>query len=902
MAIKGEYRSLIEVVERLRELEADAEAFTFLADGLNDRLVWSRRDLHRRACAVARNLSDRDARGKAALLLYYPGLEFIAALFGCLFSGTIAIPAYPPGISARSSSRIESIVKDAGASLVLTTSKIKDTRRKALDRHSDLRHLQWLETDLMNAGSEVDYTPVNASPDDVAYLQYTSGSTSTPKGVMVTHGNLVHNLAYIDHVFSVADGAGIVSWMPHFHDFGLVFGILLPLFTGKPCTLMPPAIFVQNPLLWMKAVSDRRATHTAAPNFAFDLCNARIDDTQLATLDLSCLTAALNGAEPVRPSTMKLFQERFGACGLKPDVQCPSYGLAEGTLAAVCSSPASAPVTLSLDSSELEQHHIVPVEADSPGSRTLVSCGKTEFGMQTEIVDPPTLARAAEDGVGEIWLASPSVCEGYWKRPDETRDTFRAHLADTGAGPFLRTGDLGFIHDGQLYITGRIKDLIIIHGVNYYPQDIELSCERAHSALRSNSGAAFSVERDGAEQLVVVYEQDRAVKDPDINQIAMAVRHAVSEEHELQVYDFMLVRPGTISKTSSGKIQRHACKADYLQGTLKVVAGSRLEIEAAGERKIEAPADELERQLVKIWEDILEISPIGVTDNYFDLGGNSLHALRIIGKIGECTGRELQLTDLFQTQTIRGVAALLRQTQKTDELISLVPMQTAGACTPFFCVHPGGGTVMCFNDLARSMGNDQPFYALQSQGLDGKRPPLKVIADMASLYIREIKTMQPSGPYRLGGMCLGGVIAYEMAQQLVRQGEQVEFLGVLDTRRPPGWHRPLFRQRRVIKEWLRMISNAGQKRTLKRIWLANEKARNRYYPEPYPGKITLFWSDHDSDRETDRQEMWRKLARGGLETIQIAGASHRGILSMPHVQTLAERILKCLEPLNGSRT
>ncbi|MGD9872689.1 MAG: AMP-binding protein [Kiritimatiellia bacterium] len=895
---KEEYRSLADIVQEHAASNADAAAFIFLADGLNDRQTWTRAELHRRSCAIAKELAGRSARGQTALLLYYPGLEFIAALFGCLYSGVIAIPAYPPGISARSSSRIESIVKDAGASLVLTTSKIKETRRKTMDKQTDLKHLGWIETDRIVTDTGDGFTPIRVSANDVAYLQYTSGSTSTPKGVIVTHGNLVHNMSCIDFIFSMSKGSGVVSWMPHFHDFGLVYGILTPLFTGKTCTLLPPAIFVQNPYVWLKAVSDSRASHTAAPNFAYDLCNTRIDDEQRKTLDLSCLRAALNGAEPVRPSTLKLFQERFGPCGLNPNAQCPSYGLAEGTLAAVCASPDEPPVCLPFDAEALEQHRVIPADKDSAGSRMLAACGKTVFGMKTEIADPATLTRAPKGGVGEIWLSSPSVCAGYWKRPEETREIFQARLADTGGGPFLRTGDLGFIHNDYLYITGRIKDLIIIHGVNYYPQDIELTCENAHPALKANSGAAFSIERDGAEKLIVVYEQDRTVKDPDINQIAMTIRHAVAEEHELQIYDFVLVRPGTISKTSSGKIQRHACKQDYLQGGLKIIADSRLEIEAAGERKIEAPADDLEQKLVKIWEEVLEISPVGVTDNYFDLGGNSLHALRIIGKIGEITSREIQLADLFQTPTIRGVAELLRQTEESHELISLVPMQTAGKCTPFFCVHPGGGTVMCFNDLAHSIGKDQPLYALQSQGVDGKHPPLKRVEDMAALYIREIRTIQPAGPYRLGGMCLGGVIAYEMAQQLVKQGEKVEFLGVLDTRRPPGWHRPLFHQRRVIKEWLSMISNAGQKRALKRVWLTNEKARNRYRPDPYPGKITIFWSEHEGDPQVDRQEIWRKLALGGLEKIDIEGSSHCAILSPPHVHTLAAKILKCLEPLN----
>ncbi len=902
MKVRGEYRSIIGVVEALTATDPGAAACTFLADGLNDRCAWTRRDLYSRACAVARVLSDRKARGQPALLLYYPGLEFLAALFGCLFSGVVAIPAYPPGISARSSRRIESILEDAGSSLILTTSRIRETRRTSMDRHSALPRQAWIETDLIALDPAEDCVPVRAQESDVAYLQYTSGSTSTPKGVVVTHGNLFHNLTCIDRTFNVSGGSRIASWMPHFHDFGLVFGLLAPIFTGKPCTLMPPAVFVQNPWLWLKAITDARASHAAAPNFAYDLCNTRITDAQLETLDLSCITALLNGAEPVRASTLDEFTRRFAVCGFRREMFCPVYGLAEITVGAVCTRFDEPPVCLSVDADAIEQHHAVPAEGNAPKSRLLVSCGHEVFGHRMEIVDPVALVRVPKGGVGEIWLDSPSVCAGYWNRPDETRQTFQACLAGTNEGPFLRTGDLGFMHDGNLYITGRIKDLIIIHGVNYYPQDIELSCEKAHRALKANAGAAFSVERGGSEKLVVVYEQDRTVKDPDIGQIAMAVRHAVSEEHELQIYDFVMVRPGTIPKTSSGKIQRHACKADYLNGSLKVVASSRLEIAAAGERNIAPPADEMERQLARIWEEVLEISPIGVTDNYFDLGGNSLHALRIIGKIGETTGRELQLTDLFQTPTIRGVAELLRRAAETAELIALVPLQPAGTCTPFFCVHPGGGTVMCFNDLAHSVGKDQPFYALQSQGLDGRRSPLKRIEDMASLYIREIKTVQPAGPYRLGGMCLGGVIAYEMAQQLLRLGEPVEFLGVLDTRRPPGWYRPLFRQRRVIKEWLGMISHAGQKRVLKRIWLANEKARNRYRPEPYPGKITLFWSDHEGDEQADRQEMWRRLALGGLDIIPIAGASHRAILAAPHVQTLADRIVSCLEPFNGIRS
>ncbi|HVR96174.1 MAG TPA: AMP-binding protein, partial [Thermoanaerobaculia bacterium] len=556
----------------------DRVAFTFLTDGEVEGARLTYAELDRRARTIAARLRSSVAPGERALLLYPPGLEFIAAFFGCLYAGVVAVPAYPPRLRDRSQARLRSIARDAEPRAALTTEAIftglTGTEDGLAARLPELASVLWLPTDTL-AADEVDGQDLpEPDPESIAFLQYTSGSTSTPKGVMVTHANLLHNERMIGEAFGQDEDSVVVGWLPLYHDMGLIGNVLQPLHAGARCVLMAPVAFLQKPSRWLAAVSRYRATTSGGPNFSYDLCARRIGPEERAELDLSSWRVAYNGAEPVREATLARFAESFASCGFRREAFYPCYGLAEATLFVSGGLQGRAPRVAGVDAAALERHEVAPAGGEE--ERRLVSNGWPWLGQRVVTADPETGVECPPGQVGEVWISGPSVARGYWRNPEATGRDFQAALTTLTRGvegPFLRTGDLGFLHDGELFVTGRIKDLVIIRGRNHYPQDLELTAERSHPDLRPGSGAAFSVDVDGEERLVVVQEVDRRPQDP-VQTIAEAVRRAVAEEHEVQVHEVVLVRAGTVPKTSSGKIQRHACLTLYLGGELAVVGRS----------------------------------------------------------------------------------------------------------------------------------------------------------------------------------------------------------------------------------------------------------------------------------------------------------------------------------------
>ena len=407
--------------------------------------------------------------------------------------------------------------------------------------------------------------------DTLAFLQYTSGSTGVPKGVVLTHANLMHNSASIAYAFEHTRSGSGVFWLPSYHDMGLIGGILQPLYIGQANVLLSPMSFLQKPFRWLQAISRYRCTISGGPNFAYDLCVSKISPEQRATLDLSNWRLAFNGAEPVRAETIDRFTEYFEPCGFRREAFYPCYGMAEATLIITGGFKSAPPVCRSFDGEALEKNQVLDALGDEAGARELVGCGANLLDQQLVIADPHTLTRAAADQVGEVWISGPSVAQGYWNRPEETAHTFQAYLQDGGDGPFLRTGDLGFLQDGELFICGRLKDLIIIRGRNYYPHDIERSVGASHSRLRAGQGAAFSVEVDSRERLAVVYEVERR-QQRELEPVIEAIRREVATEFELPVEAIVLIKAGSIPKTSSGKIQRYACRQGFLEGSLETIA------------------------------------------------------------------------------------------------------------------------------------------------------------------------------------------------------------------------------------------------------------------------------------------------------------------------------------------
>ncbi len=546
-------------------------AFTFLVDGEKEEVSLTYQELDQKAKAIAVVLQSMKAPGERALLLYPPGLEFIAAFFGCLYAGVIGVPVYPPRRNQRMT-RLQAIVADAQATFALTTTSVFTSIERSLKEEPELAALHCIATDNIASELAPDWLSDKISNDTLAFLQYTSGSTAAPKGVMVSHKNLLHNQLLIQQGFQHTEQTIVVGWLPLYHDMGLIGNVLQPLYLGVPCILMCPVAFLQRPLRWLQAISRYKATTSGGPNFAYDLCVRQITPSERSTLDLSSWEVAFNGAETVRAETIERFTNAFTQCGFLREAFYPCYGLAEATLFVSGGRKADPPVVQPIQIEALKQNHVVLSGGEKAKVQTLVGSGKAILEQQIVIVHPETLTRCSPSEVGEIWVSSPSVAQGYWNRPHETESTFQAYLQNTGSSPFLRTGDLGFLLDGELFVTGRLKDLIVIRGRNHYPQDIELSAEKSHPALRSSASAAFSVEVDGAERLVLACEVERSyLRNLELDEVAGAIRQAIWNSHELEVYTVLLLKTGSIPKTSSGKIQRLNSKASFLAGNLDVL-------------------------------------------------------------------------------------------------------------------------------------------------------------------------------------------------------------------------------------------------------------------------------------------------------------------------------------------
>lgn len=558
---------LIDVLRRRGIETPDRTVFTFLRDGLTPVEAVTFGELDRRARATAAWLQPRVPPGARALLLYPAGIDFVVAFLGCVYAGVVAVPAYPPR-GREIDLRIRAIAADAQAAVALTTEDLLPRLSEMTHGDRDFADIRWGATREM-VGSIDDWHHPHPPADAPAHLQYTSGSTATPKGVIVTHGNLLRNLLDMDLGWRHGADGVIVSWLPHFHDMGLVYGLLAPIFTGAPCYLMPPVTFIQKPVRWLQAIGTFKATHSAAPNFAYDLCVKKIKSDDRLTLDLSSWAVAVNGAEPIRAETLNRFAEAFGPAGFRDTAFCPGYGLAEATLKVTAVTRGQRPAFLTVDGAALDRGRIVTARAGAPGTRTLVGCGATAIDTDVAIVDPETRRRCAADGIGEVWVGGSIVAAGYWNRPSETADTFGARLVDEARGPFLRTGDLGFLSGGELYIAGRLKDLIIIRGQNHYPQDIEQTVEALGPLLRSHGCAAFSVDVDGEERLIVAQEIEREARGVDLTDLVGCIRQAVAEVHDVQVYDVVVLRAAALPRTSSGKIQRRACRVAYADGSLQ---------------------------------------------------------------------------------------------------------------------------------------------------------------------------------------------------------------------------------------------------------------------------------------------------------------------------------------------
>ncbi|MFF1421109.1 fatty acyl-AMP ligase [Streptomyces sp. NPDC058280] len=564
------FRTFTELVLERSEARGDADAFIFLPDDARGSVPQhlTSAGLDQEARRIASWLQERKAANRQVLLLYPAGLDFIKAFTACLYAGAVAVPGPLPAEQGQHFSRISGILRDAEACAVLTDSANAPeiSAWLAAEGFSDV---PCLATDDPAQGDAVAWQAPSLTPESLAFLQYTSGSTSDPKGVVVSHRNLLANEAAIQRSIGTPLGAVCGGWLPFYHDMGLIGHILHPLYLGGTAVLMAPFTFLKRPVRWLKMIGDYGITTGGGPNFAYDLCVRRVTDAQLETLDLSSWTTACNGAEPVRAETVRAFTERFAPAGFRPEAFFPCYGMAETTLLVSGIPRSAAPRVLDVDAEALERGELADPRADHP-ARSLVSSGIAR-DFEVRIADPETRVEKPVGQVGEIWLKGDSVASGYWKRPETNKEIFDAAISDGAGGDdgggWLRTGDMGVLQDGQLYVTGRLKEMVILAGRNLYPQDVERAVHSVDKAFATGAGAVFAVETD-REHLVAIQEVRPGSISTDLHTVASGVQSFISKEFSIPAGNILLVRPGTVRKTTSGKIQRTLMRKLFLEGKI----------------------------------------------------------------------------------------------------------------------------------------------------------------------------------------------------------------------------------------------------------------------------------------------------------------------------------------------
>ena len=563
------YSNLVELLRYRATEQAEQVAYRFLQDGETEKAAITYHELDQKARAIAVKLKSLTHSGSTAVIIYpyESGLEFIAAFMGCLYAGVIAVPCHPP-MNRHGYYDLQLRLTSSGAKVILTEKSLLSKLQNQLTTPD----LNWFVTDDLLLDLASNWTHPDISPDTLAFLQYTSGSTGQPKGVMITHDCIMHNQQMLKLAFGHNETSVGVGWLPLFHDMGLIGKVIQALYVGRPSVFMSPVAFIQKPIRWLQAISQYKATTSGAPNFAFDLLCRHVTPEQRDDLDLSSWDVAFSGAEPIRVETMDRFYEFFSPCGFRREAFYPCYGMAEATLLISGGQKTELPIIKYVNEAALEENKVITANQEKKGYRVMVGCGHAWLDEQIIIVDPDTLNRRSQNQVGEIWVSGLGLGKGYWNDPEKTANTFHAYTKDTAEGPFLRTGDLGFLQGSELFITGRLYDVLLFWGFNHYPQHIEETVENSHPAFRKNCSAAISVEIKGENKLVIIQEVERTYRQSIvIDDLIESVRWTVFDKHFVDIYAFVLIKTGSIPKTSSGKIQPHLCKTKYLDGSLDLI-------------------------------------------------------------------------------------------------------------------------------------------------------------------------------------------------------------------------------------------------------------------------------------------------------------------------------------------
>jgi acyl-CoA synthetase (AMP-forming)/AMP-acid ligase II/thioesterase domain-containing protein/acyl carrier protein len=868
-------------------------------------------ELDLRARAIGAWLESASAVGDRVLLLSSSGPEFVSAVFGCLYRGTVAVPAYPldPARIGRTFSRLSRLLKDAEPVVALTTESSLRLVADLIRIHPDLESVRWIATESIPLELAADWKRPPIYAETLAILQYTSGSLAAPKGVMVSHRNVLENEKMLQDAHDYTKDNTFVGWIPLAHDWGLINNVFQPLYSGALSVLMPPEVFLQKPVRWLQTISRYKNVTSSGPGFAYELCVTKIPSEEREGLNLENWVCAGVGASPVRPSTLDRFAVGFRDCGFRRQAFFCGYGLAEATLLVTESEKFKEPRVLRVERTSLERNDVVIDPPKDVPVNSVVSCGKAASGEKVVIVDAQSCTALSAGKVGEIWVSGPNIAQGYWNNPVETDATFRAFLRGSGEGPFLRTGDLGFLHEGELFVTGRLKDLVIIRGRNLYPEDSELTVERCHKGLRPGCTVAFSIPDEFDEGLVIIPEV-RASHQAALVEIIHAIRQSILQEHEVTAHTIVLVKERTIPKTSSGKLQRSACRSEFLSGGLEILQQSTL----AGDRNesrigFVPPCTPIEKKLAQIWPEILNVKQIGIHDRFFDIGGDSLAATQCLARIAQEFGVEQFTRETFlYAPTLGEMASAISDPAKwVGHENEVLPLQANGSGIPLILVFPGTEYV----GLVRHLGSDRDVFGIRNIGID-RLPAPHTIEQIATECVHRLRRHVPAGPYALAGWCASGIVALEVGRQLEAEGDEVAFVAIFDARDiflPPmnqfqrtavrSWRfaqRIVFFGSEVRSLWRRAANwNAGVRKSVRRFQeLAGDPsgilvlALQHYQPRPWPGRTIHLWAaERPKGAFRGPKFVWGHLSPAGFEFHEVPG-DHDSMLREPNAKKIAE--------------
>ncbi len=814
----------------------DHVAYRFLdkvasAEGEDEFIEVTFAELSQRARAIGAHLMAKGYSGQRALMMYPPSLEFIAAFFGCHCAGITPVPMYPPRRN-RNMGRINAITRDADAAVCLTVESVAELRAPGGEQVGPLYEIPWVSTDLIRDDMADHWSPPPMSPESPALIQYTSGSTGQPKGVVLTQKNLFANCKMISTAFQMSRTNAVCNWLPLYHDMGLIGGTLTPMYMGYTANLMSPIAFLTKPIRWLQAISRYRCTEAGGPNFAYALCTEKITDEQCAGLDLSSWATAFNGAEPVRADIMEAFTKKFEPFGFRHAAFYPCYGMAETTLIVTGGKRNDEPIVRDFDKHALVEHHVEEVSSNHPNAKQLVGCGQVIDEEEVLIVNPETRRVLPENKIGEIWINSPSGGKGYWNKPEATEETFHAKVSPDNGKQYIRSGDLGFMDRSELFVSGRLKDMIIVRGVNRYPQDIEATVESCDDRINSGGSAAFSIDRFGGEQLIIVCEVKRNAGHKSWDNVINKIRSSVADQHDLPPGAIVLVRAHSVPKTSSGKTQRHACRKKFEQDELKTierwVAWDESGYRDSGDNGMGTTTAPTTNVQAVVWtdEDLRGLSPVvveavvyfvkavgkeqakevSIDTNIVRLGIDSLARADIASDIGAAFGGQLPETVLQEVETVREVAEAIQkhvgsvpvvdykrastngstgqikgeipesyyQLEKMPEFVRLQRLRRLIDSTklrnPFFSVHEGK-----IGDTTRIDGRDLISFASYNYlGLSGEES----VSASAKDAIDEFGT----------SVSASRIVSGEKTLHKVLEAELAEFLDVGDIMTFPGGH------------------------------------------------------------------------------------------------------------------